>query len=200
MFQDVYVNSFFPGTARLWSYLPIECFPWNYDLNGFKSRINRHLSEFFPNRFPVRFNLFALLFLITLCLVVAVSALYKVIPLLNKSSHFLNKPARGVSEIRDGGDLWQWSRLKIRLNAFRRSTIPQKQFIIKKQFKPIGPKFGPPIYLFIFFRNLALLVTRYHGQLSCTIPEKTYDPILRKFCDGWSDKRTEKDRLARVIS
>ena len=39
-------------------------------------------------------------------------------------------PARGVSEIRDGEDLWQWSRLEIRLNAFRRSTIPQKQFII----------------------------------------------------------------------
>ena len=27
-------------------------------------------------------------------------------------------------------NLWQWSRLEIRLNAFRRSTIPQKQFII----------------------------------------------------------------------
>ena len=40
------------------------------------------------------------------------------------------KPARGVSEIRNGEDLWQWSRLEIRLNAFRRSTIPQKQFII----------------------------------------------------------------------
>ena len=38
-------------------------------------------------------------------------------------------PARSVSEIRDGEDLWQWSRLEIRLNAFRRSTIPQKQFI-----------------------------------------------------------------------
>ena len=36
----------------------------------------------------------------------------------------------GVSEIRDGEDLWQWFRLEIRLNAFRRSTIPQKQFII----------------------------------------------------------------------
>ena len=34
------------------------------------------------------------------------------------------------SEIRDDEDLWQWSQLKIRLNAFRRSTIPQKQFII----------------------------------------------------------------------
>ena len=41
-----------------------------------------------------------------------------------------SNPARGVPEIRDGEDLWQWSRLEIRLNAFRRSTIPQKQFII----------------------------------------------------------------------
>ena len=41
-----------------------------------------------------------------------------------------SNPARSVSEIRDGEDLWQWSRLEIRLNAFRRSTIPQKQFII----------------------------------------------------------------------
>ena len=36
-----------------------------------------------------------------------------------------SNPARGVSEIRDGKDLWQWSRLEIRLNAFRQSTIPQ---------------------------------------------------------------------------
>ena len=35
-------------------------------------------------------------------------------------------PAHCVLEIRDGKDLWQWSRLEIRLNAFRRSTIPQK--------------------------------------------------------------------------
>ena len=41
-----------------------------------------------------------------------------------------SNPARSVSEIRDGEDLCQWSRLKIGLNAFRRSTIPQKQFII----------------------------------------------------------------------
>ena len=39
-------------------------------------------------------------------------------------------PAPGVSEIPDGEDLWQWSWLEIRLNAFRRSTIPHKQFII----------------------------------------------------------------------
>ena len=41
-----------------------------------------------------------------------------------------SNPARGVSEIRDDEDLWQWSRLEIRLNAFSWSTIPQKQFII----------------------------------------------------------------------
>ena len=40
------------------------------------------------------------------------------------------KPARGMSEIRDGKDLWQWLRLEIRLNVFCRSTIPQKQFIV----------------------------------------------------------------------
>ena len=39
-------------------------------------------------------------------------------------------PARGVSQICDGEDLRQWSRLEIRLNAFRRSTISQKQFTI----------------------------------------------------------------------
>ena len=42
-YEDVYVNSFFPRTARLWNSLPIECFPLTYDLSGFKSRINRYL-------------------------------------------------------------------------------------------------------------------------------------------------------------
>ena len=42
-YKDVYVNSFFPCTARLWNSLLIECFPLTYDLSGFKSRINRHL-------------------------------------------------------------------------------------------------------------------------------------------------------------
>ena len=41
-YKDVYVNSFFPRTARLWNFLPIECFPLTYDLSGFKSNINRH--------------------------------------------------------------------------------------------------------------------------------------------------------------
>ena len=59
-YRDVYVNSFFPHTARLWSSLPIECFPLAYNLNGFKSRINRHLltvSSFW------RYFLYALIFL-----------------------------------------------------------------------------------------------------------------------------------------
>ena len=34
---------FFPCTARLWKSLPTECFPLTYDLNGFKSGIDRHL-------------------------------------------------------------------------------------------------------------------------------------------------------------
>ena len=42
-YKDVFVNSFFPRTARLWNSMPIECFPLTFDLNAFKSRINRHL-------------------------------------------------------------------------------------------------------------------------------------------------------------
>ena len=43
-YKDVYANSFFPRTARLWNSLPFtECFLLTYILNGFKSRINRHL-------------------------------------------------------------------------------------------------------------------------------------------------------------
>ena len=34
-YKDVYVNSFFPRTARLWNSLPIECFPLTYDLKTF---------------------------------------------------------------------------------------------------------------------------------------------------------------------
>ena len=41
-YKDVYVNSFFPHTARLWNYLPMEWIPFTNDLNNFNSRINRH--------------------------------------------------------------------------------------------------------------------------------------------------------------
>ena len=57
-YNDVYVNSFFPRTAKLWNSLPIECFPLTYDLSGFKSRINRSFNcRFFLNRFSVFCNL-----------------------------------------------------------------------------------------------------------------------------------------------
>ena len=42
-YKDVYVNSFFPRTARIWNSLSIECYRMTYDLSGFKSRINRYL-------------------------------------------------------------------------------------------------------------------------------------------------------------
>ena len=63
-YKDVYVNSFFPCTARLWNSLPIECILLTFDLSGFTSRINRHW--FFLNRF------FVICFLLTLYLIVAV--------------------------------------------------------------------------------------------------------------------------------
>ena len=34
-------------TARLWIFLPVECFPLTFDLNDFKSRINRLLLSYF---------------------------------------------------------------------------------------------------------------------------------------------------------
>ena len=42
-YKDVFVNSFFPRTARLGNSLPLEWFSLTYDLSGFKSRINRYL-------------------------------------------------------------------------------------------------------------------------------------------------------------
>ena len=43
-YKDVYGNCFFPHTTSLWNSLTIECCPLTCDLNGVKSRINRHLS------------------------------------------------------------------------------------------------------------------------------------------------------------
>ena len=70
-YKDVYVNSFFPRTARLRNSLPIKWFPLTCNPSGFNSRINRHLLTDL-NRFPVFFNLYVLLFLVTRCLVVAI--------------------------------------------------------------------------------------------------------------------------------
>ena len=54
------LSSFFPWSARLWNSLPIEYFHLTYNLNGFKSRINRYLLivGYFYKQF-----LYALMFL-----------------------------------------------------------------------------------------------------------------------------------------
>ena len=46
-----------------------------------------------------------------------------------------------------------------------------------------------------FFKTLVSSVNRYHGQLSsCTIPEKTNDPILKKLRDGQTGIYRRTDR------
>ena len=44
-YNNVYVNNFFPDTARLWIYLSGERFPLPYDLEGLKSGVNRHIFK-----------------------------------------------------------------------------------------------------------------------------------------------------------
>ena len=70
-YNDVYVNSFFPRTAKLWISLAIENFLLIYDLSGFRSKFNRH-SELTGNRFSVSCNLFCALIFVTPCLVVVI--------------------------------------------------------------------------------------------------------------------------------
>ena len=89
-YKGVYVNSFFPRTARLWNSLHIEWFPLTYDLSGFKSRINRHLLTVGSlwRDFPECFNRFVFLFLVTPCLAVSVQPFMEWIP-FEKKFHFL---------------------------------------------------------------------------------------------------------------
>ena len=42
--KDFFVNSFFIRTASLWNSLPAVNFPLTYNINGFKSRVNRQGS------------------------------------------------------------------------------------------------------------------------------------------------------------
>ena len=43
-YKVVYANSFFPHTARIRHYFLAQCFVGTYDdLNGLKSKVNRHL-------------------------------------------------------------------------------------------------------------------------------------------------------------
>ena len=76
-YKDIYVNSFFPHTARLWNSLPIECFPLTYDLSGFKSRINRHLLTALLTLLDYLLvsNLFKVVFFYTISLQVLLNSL-----------------------------------------------------------------------------------------------------------------------------
>ena len=61
------------------------------NIRGLHSNFNRHLffnHRFFLNRFPVCFNVFVLLFLVTLCLIVAVQPCMEWIPIKKKSIYF----------------------------------------------------------------------------------------------------------------
>ena len=103
-----------------------------------------------------------------------------------------SNPARGVSEIRDAEDLWQWSRLKIRLNVFRWSTMPQKQFIIIiiitiiisnspivcRRFQPPLP---PRFYIqspYIPFPNPPLLARLFRQYRPIEIPDKHKNKLM----------------------
>ena len=65
-----------------------------------------------------------------------------------------------------------------------------------KKSPSLVPDFGSfdPIQAANFFlQKSGSSVTRCHGQLSsCTISEKTNDPILRKVSDGQTDGQTNK--------
>ena len=82
-----------------------------------------------------------------------------------------SKPARGVSEIWDGEDLWQWSRLEIRLNTFSQSTIPQKQFII---------------IIIIIIKHTYLLLPLFHRILShiwqlCKVMSHSFTSCMKRW-------------------
>ena len=69
-YKDVYINSFFACAGKLWNSFSEECFPLIYDLNGFKSRVNKHLLFVcsFWSAFQYDFHL-CFFFLVTPCLV-----------------------------------------------------------------------------------------------------------------------------------
>ena len=63
-YKDVLVNNSFPSTSKLWNFQPAECFRLTFDLNRFKSRINRPLSSLnsFYTAFLFAFNISSFFF------------------------------------------------------------------------------------------------------------------------------------------
>ena len=80
MLQGCLCQQFLSRAARLWNSLPTKRFPLTYDLNGFRSKVNRHLYAWvFSKQLP--FVLFFLFSLVTSCLVVAVQSCMELIPI-----------------------------------------------------------------------------------------------------------------------
>ena len=82
---------------------------------------------------------------------------------------------------------------KLSLYAISRKTDERNLRKWKKNNLVLGPILVPLAQIWatkFFFENLASSVTRCYGQLSsCTLLEKTNDPILRKLSDGRTDRR-----------
>ena len=93
----------------------------NFDILAIKSSINLHVDNYSILSW---WNTI----IITYHMVITIAQLHSTKPQLKCSTG--SNPVNSVSEICDGEDLWEWSRLEIRLNASRRSTLPQKQFIV----------------------------------------------------------------------
>ena len=115
-YKDVYVNSFFSRTVRLCNYLPIDCYPLVYGLNGFKNWQTPINSMFFLKRFPLCFNLFVLLFLVTPWLAVAVQPCMEWIPVFKK---YVMRPCNLLRfKLSPLGTLWQMCGTSTILNVF----------------------------------------------------------------------------------
>ena len=61
-YTDVYASSIFSHTIGFWNSFPAKRVPLIYDLNGFKSTVNRHIFGSFLNNFLEIFSFFSLSF------------------------------------------------------------------------------------------------------------------------------------------
>ena len=81
---------------------------------------------------------------------------------------------------------------KLLLYAISRKTYDQNSRKWQKTSFWVWFRLVGLLFFFFFFKTLVLSVTRYHSQLSsCTISEKTNDPISRTFSDGHTDIWTD---------
>ena len=105
-----------------------------------------------------------------------------------------SNPARGVSEIRDGEELWQWSGLEIRLNAFRRPTVPQKEFIIIIQSGGILGKTLDNLCKKILLDLAAQLAKKILPKLTTKVTSSVIDKLERKI-SGKGAVKAKKNSL-----